>query len=322
MSSTQIVNLSVKMKYGLEDCHGHVLLLENIPKILVMFLKNEGMLLTQYPADEAELLIVGREKKTLYEDWLYIYRHLFRSAYPTITAEKVECLARANAGYLLSVFTPVTLTCVFLQKQLNYVLRYFDWFTKKDYEEAFGIAIKKCMLEFLKITESLRTKDSIYDDEAHVSLFGNYKYTCNENFSEVFSTTYKGSYAQLYEIQSYSFGITYTTRPIVRVDYPQYFVPQIISHDKELVQKWLWEIRKPSIICPQGKIIEIAERGTCENFIRKAKRCFKKPSLPEASAQTYEILQKYLRNTEYYNKGFVHEQLNGVIFDLDIEIEN
>lgn len=314
LSSTNFACLDYGFYNQLDDCCRHTILFENIPKILAMLLNKEGVLSIPNPAEKTDQLT--GEDRFVYTEWLHTFRHLFKRNHQTMESAEIEFLARKNAEYLLSVFTPITVVCSISTKQLGHIVGYFKSFTDEGYKGDFYAALRKHMLLFLKKIEHLDINGLICDNKIVEPLINNNEFGHNECFSEVFSTTYLGSYAQLYELQSLNSGLSYTSCSTVL---PEFYTPQILFHDKELVMNWLWEMKRSSVICPQGKCIMISERGTYENFILKANRCFTQASLPEASIQTNKTLQIYLECTEGFNNLKVNKQLGGIVISPEVD---
>lgn len=288
---------------GHHSIFGHsmfVLYIENIPKILAMFLNNEKEYNTSEKSGRyTKMKLKGLEKK-LYDKWLGILKQKISIACPKKTETDVEKLAQENARYLTSVFTPTKMAYSTNLRQLNYILHWFKKFVAEDYQNDFFERIKPFMVDFedkLQFIYLYGLNDG--SKQRKLSLFDD-RYEREEYFGEVYCTTYMGSLAMLAQLQRHR-TIYYNIRPITSNDQPKYFIPPIIADDKILRDQWLIDIESVSDVYPQGMMVSIRERGTYENFILKTQERLCSKAQLEIYLQTRKTLKKYLKATSSSN---------------------
>ncbi len=84
----------------------------------------------------------------------------------------------------------------------------------------------------------------------------------------------------------------------------EYFVPPIIR-GTELEEEWLKDISSLGKYFPQGRLVQICERGTIENFVLKCMERLCGAAQLEIMEQTKATMQKYLEELrdapELYN---------------------
>ena len=100
-----------------------------------------------------------------------------------------------------------------------------------------------------------------------LSLFGSNLDEKQEYFGDVYSTTYKGSFAELAQAHRHR-TLDYQ---IELLDKKEYFIPPIIEDNYLLVNEWLSDMKVVSDVNPQGELVKIHESGKYEDFILKCK---------------------------------------------------
>ena len=143
-----------------------------------------------------------------------------------------------------------------------------------------------------------------------LSLFRKEDIPFSEHFGDVYSTKYKGTWAELAQAQRhrtihYQIGIP---------DDFEVYTPDILQLEQtdemlELQNDWKKDMESVALACPQGMLIDIYERGTYENFLLK---CYERVcgcAQLEIEKQTRATLCKYhqmcpnLVTKDYINGG-------------------
>ena len=287
------------------------LYLEGIPKILAMILNNERVYTTsEKSARYTKMETEGREKE-LYEKWIGIYQKLIQEEYPQMKAFKASTLAKENARYLISVFTPSTnmLYTVSL-RQINYILHMCEDYIREQEDNAFTKKVKEVLNKFVVQMRSLYVRElTIKPRTKKLSLFD--ETPChNDVFEEVYGVTYDGTMAQLAQAQRHR-TISYKMYLDV-ANKPKYYVPPIIR-DTEYEKQWLNDIAELGDNFPQGRLVSIYERGNYEDFILKCQERLCGQAQLEIMEQTYATLKAYVEhNDENYYCPF-HDKLKPLL---------
>ena len=135
------------------------------------------------------------------------------------------------------------------------------------------------------------------DKARSLSLFGNDLESKEIYFGDVYSTVYNGSFAELAQAQRHR-TLDYQME---RLEQKDYFVPPIISDDKDLTVEWLNDIKSVSDIVPQGELVRISEEGKYEDFILKCKERLCSAAQLEIMRQTRDTLLDYKKALEEKN---------------------
>lgn len=130
-----------------------------------------------------------------------------------------------------------------------------------------------------------------------LSLFGKDLDKVEEYYGNVYSTLYKGSFAQVAQAQRHR-TIDYQ---IEMLDKKEYFVPPIILDDQTLVNEWLNDMEYVKDVNPQGEIVKVSEMGKYEDFVLKCKERLCSEAQLEIMLQTKENLIKYKKELEKSN---------------------
>lgn len=250
------------------------LYLENIPKILAMILNNEKVYATSERSSRYTKIHLLTADGNLYHKWIPIFEEQIKKTYPKIPPLQATHLAYENARYLISVFSPTTSMIYTLSlRQLCYIIHWMKKFIVSPIKDIFSIKVKGVIRDFLH-TGVLNT-DMAFEDLAiegvedgaknrSLSLFAPFKR--HEEIGESYCVNYWGSFAYLAQAQrhrtlKYEFGLWKKKT--------KYYVPQIIVRDKSLSREWLSDIESLDTLFPQGRMVEINERGTLDDFILK-----------------------------------------------------
>lgn len=269
--------------------------LEGIPKILAMILNNERAYVTsEKSARYTKMQTAGKEAE-LYEKWIDIFKQVIQEQYANIPESKVNSLAKENARYLISVFTPSTnMVYTTSLRQWNYILHWCaDYIDNQPENTPFVVKVKCVLREFVKQMSWIYVRAlDIKPRTKKLSLFAAKK-PHKEQFGECYCTTYMGSFAQLAQAQRHR-TISYQMFLDEKAT-PKYYVPPIIEGTKYKKQ-WLEDIGQLSDNYPQGRLISICERGLYENFILKCEERLCGQAQLEIMNQTYATLKDYLMN--------------------------
>ncbi len=164
----------------------------------------------------------------------------------------------------------------------------------------FNVKLKESMKDFISELHRLNIlQDKLLTNEKErkLSLFNDDLNKKEEYFGDVYSTTYKGSFAEYAQAQRHR-TISYELKIL---EDKEYFIPPIIEDDQNLVDEWLKDMISVQDINPQGEKILISERGTYEDFILKCKERLCSVAQLEIMRQTKETLLKYQQKLEEKN---------------------
>ena len=282
--------------------------LQNIPKILAMVLNNENQYTTSEksarytPVVREENSIITEDEERLYNKWINIYKVKIKEQYGDIYNDsKIQKLAQENARYLVTVFMPTQMIYSTSLRQINYIASWMlnycknananDYF-EKNLTDSMKVFVNE--LESLNVLEPQLMKNEKYRS---LSIFGKDLDKKEEHFGDVYSTLYKGSFAQ--------FAQTHRSRTLDYqmeiLDEKEYFVPPIIADDQMLVDEWLGDMQIVKDLCPQGELVKISEVGKYEDFILKCKERLCSSAQLEIMLQTKETLLKYKKALEESN---------------------
>lgn len=270
----------------------------NIPKILAMVLNNEKQYTTSEksarytPVVRKDNSIITDKEELLYNTWLEIFKIKIKDKYGNFYNDsKIQKLAQENARYLVTVFMPTEMIYTTTLRQINYIASWMEEYINKASEE-FEIKLSKYMKEFIKELDNLNILDARLmknEKDRSLSLFGTNIISNPEYFGNVYSTVYKGTYAELAQAQRHR-TIDYQ---IERLNTNEFYIPPIILDDKALVEEWLADINDVKDICPQGELVSISEMGKYEDFILKCKERLCTHAQLEIAMQTRDTLLKY-----------------------------
>ncbi|MDD4831623.1 MAG: FAD-dependent thymidylate synthase [Bacilli bacterium] len=302
--------IDMTLNNGHHSVYDHInisLNLQNIPKILAMVLNNEHQYTTSEksarytPVVKEESSIITELEENLYNKWLEIFKAKIKDQYGYIYNDsKIQKLAQENARYLVTVFMPTQMIYTTSFRQINYLASWMDKYTYKTNNNDFGKKLGKNMEDFYFELLRLNILESglmINEKDRNISLFGKELNKKEEIFSDIYQTTYKGSFAQLAQAQRHR-TLDYK---IELLDEKEYFVPPIIKDDEQLVEEWLNDMNKVKDFYPQGELVYINEIGKCEDFILKCKERLCSSAQLEIMQQTKATLVKYKDSLEKSN---------------------
>ena len=262
--------VNVTLNNGHHSVYDHILInfnLQNIPKILAMVLNNESQYTTSEksarftPVVRQEGSIITEKEERLYNKWINIFKIKIKSQYGNIYDDnKIQKLAQENARYLVTVFMPTQMIYSTSLRQINYLASWMqEYIENADTNNSFERKLSSSMKEFLDGLANVNVlEDRLLKNEKHrsLSLFCKNLDKKEEHFGDVYSTTYKGSFALLAQAQRHR-TIDYQME---MNDDKEYFIPPTIADDPMLVSEWLNDIKSVDNITPQGELIKINEQ--------------------------------------------------------------
>lgn len=288
------------LESGHHSVYGHpkyTLVLENIPKILAMILNNEKVYDTSEKSARYTKMTPSPDEKVLYEKWIGIFEKEIKHCYPKFDDKNAHKLAMENARYLISVFTPATTMeyTVGIQ-QWSYIIDFAEKYIKTAGEDPFSRKVKEVLREFLACKPDIDIEglDSGMKNR-EFSLFAK-RHERQEEWGENYCTTYLGSFAQLAQAQRHR---TLSYEMVVPLE-KQFFVPPIIEYTP-YEDEWKKDIESLKDNYPQGMLVQINERGTCENFVLKCTERLCGFPQYEIMMRTNKTMHKYVKAVENTN---------------------
>ena len=289
--------------------------IQNIPKILAMVLNNEKQYTTSEKSARytkitpGENSIITKEEVDLYNKWLGLFESKIAKEYGNVLSSlKIKKLAQENARYLVTVFMPTQMIYTTSLRQINYMASWIASYIEdnKNNLNYFESKLSKAMGEFLKELERLNVLvPELMSNEKHrkLSLFGSNLEQISELFSNVYETTYMGSFASLAQAQRHR-TLDYQMEML---DKKEYYVPPILENDSYLKDEWLEDINKVGWVTPQGELILISEMGKYKDFILKCKERLCSAAQVEIMHQTRDTLARYKKYLEDHNNALASD---------------
>ena len=303
--------VNMTLNNGHHSVYDHILInfnLQNIPKILAMVLNNEHQYTTSEksarytPIVRQEGSIITESEEKLYNKWIEIFKIKIKAQYGNIYNDaKIQKLAQENARYLVTVFMPTQMIYSTSLRQINYIASWmYDYIKNADTNNNFENKLSSSMKELLEKLSNINVLEKgLLKNEKYrkLSIFGKNLNIKEEHFRDIYSTSYKGSFAQLAQAHRHR-----------TLDYQmeisnekEYFIPPIITDDQALVDEWLKDMETVKDVNPQGELVMINETGTYDNFILKCKERLCTAAQLEIMLQTKETLLKYKKALEDSN---------------------
>ena len=303
--------VAMTINNGHHSVYDHITInfnLQNIPKILAMVLNNESQYTTSEksarytPVVRKDGSVITTLEEKLYNKWMDIFKVKIKSQYGSIYSDsKIQKLAQENARYLVTVFMPTQMIYSTSLRQINYIASWMqEYIEGANINIPFERKLAESMREFLKELKRLNVlEEGLMMNEKYrsLSLFGRYLDRREEHFGDVYSTTYKGSFAELAQAHRHR-TIDYQMEML---EEKEYFIPPIIQDDPTLVSEWLNDMHSVRDVTPTGELVLINEMGTYDNFILKCKERLCTSAQLEIMQQTRETLLKYKKALEEAN---------------------
>ncbi|MBQ9834596.1 MAG: FAD-dependent thymidylate synthase [Bacilli bacterium] len=303
--------VDMTLNNGHHSVYDHILInfnLQNLPKILAMVLNNEHQYTTSEksarytPVVRQEGSIITEDEERLYNKWIDIFKIKIKSQYGNIYNDaKIQKLAQENARYLVTVFMPTQMIYSTSLRQINYIASWMqNYIENADMSNAFERKLSSSMQELLEGLADVNVlEEGLMKNEKYryLSLFAKDLDKKEEHFGYIYSTTYKGSFAQLAQAHRHR-TLDYQMEML---DEKEYFIPPIITDDQMLVDEWLGDMQIVRGVNPQGELVKISEVGKYEDFILKCKERLCSAAQLEIMQQTRETLLKYKKALEESN---------------------
>lgn len=300
--------VDMTLNNGHHSVYDHILInfnLQNLPKILAMVLNNEHQYTTSEksarytPVVRQEGSIITEDEEKLYNKWIDIFKIKIKSQYGNIYNDaKIQKLAQENARYLVTVFMPTQMIYSTSLRQINYIASWMqNYIENADMSNAFERKLSSSMQELLEGLADVNVlEEGLLKNEKYrsLSIFGKDLDKKEEHFGDVYSCTYKGSFAQLAQAHRHR-TLDYKMEML---NEKEYFVPPIIADDQMLVDEWLGDMQIVRGVNPQGELVKISEVGKYEDFILKCKERLCSAAQLEIMLQTRETLLKYKKALE------------------------
>ncbi|VVB77612.1 Thymidylate synthase ThyX [uncultured archaeon] len=271
------------------------------PKAFVMVLNNEKQYVTsEKSARYTQMKDVLPEQKEKYDKWMEIFIPLIDKVYPALNdnnerSNGIKKLAQENARYMTSVFTPTKMLHTINLRQLNFFIYEFERFIFENQNgNEFNKRLSQNMEEFLEQTKEFRIEDLKNQTDRHLSFFGK---PVEEKFGDKYSTNYLMSFAGLAQAQRHRTIEYHISKKIDLGAAEGFFIPEIISSDKELLHEWhkdLEHISREDF--PQAQLLLVSEMGSLRNFRSKM-------ILRLCGHAQYEIMRNTLGTAEEYSKA-------------------
>ncbi len=303
--------VDMTLNNGHHSVYDHITInfnLQNLPKILAMVLNNEHQYTTSEksarytPVVKEEGSIITDDEERLYNKWIDIFKIKIKSQYGYIYNDaKIQKLAQENARYLVTVFMPTQMIYSTSLRQINYIASWMqNYIENANVNNAFERKLASSMKELIEGLDDVRVlEEGLMKNEKYrkLSIFGSNLDKKEEHFGDVYSTLYKGSFAQLAQAHRHR-TLDYQMEIL---EEKEYFVPPIIADDQMLVDEWLGDMQIVKDVTPQGELVKISEVGKYEDFILKCKERLCSAAQLEIMLQTRETLLKYKRALEESN---------------------
>lgn len=291
------------------------LYLENSPKFLNMILNNEH----QYSTSERSFRYttikddgtLPKEMVDLYNKWNNIFFIKIKEKYGECKSDTaIGKLAQENSRYLMPVTMSTemvhTIPLAQLNRVVNYLMSYADQGIngfKDDLHDQIELDINNfiCQLEDLGVID-----ERLLSNRKHrsLSIFGQDIRLGHQEFGDVYSTTYKGSFAQYAQAHRHRTIYYQMDRTLSK----EYFMPPILEDDHLLMMLWQEDMERVASMgyIPQGEMVNISEKGTFENFIMKMKERLCSAAQLEVALQTEKTRNDYRKSLydsvmEYYD---------------------
>ncbi len=276
---------------------------EEFPKIGAMIFNNEKAYDTSEKSARYTEMDPCPHQKELYDKWKPIFKERIEKKYPQLSETKTGKLAKENARYVTSVFTPTKMLHTFSFRQLNYIMHYFDEHIKEHKTQSkFDGRVYQFMHKFNTIIKDdfdMFVKELQSMNKRRLSLFAK-RESFEEEFGESYSANYNVSFACLAQLHRHR-TLNYEMQPINDNDEPEFFIPPILD-TKTLQKQWQKDLESVAEYdYPQGMLIDIHEIGTYNDFISKMCERLCGHAQWEIMNQTKKTLEKYINETENKN---------------------
>lgn len=276
------------------------LYLEDVPKIIAMFLNNEKQYTTSEKSARYTKMNFTEQEKDSFDKWQEIFKDLIGKKYngfEFFTPNRIRTLAHENARYLTSVFTPTSLMYTTSYRQINYLYNMFQreieknsnktdsFYTRLNFEmQNFCDCLKELPFINEKLNGEFKNRElSLMNEKTNREIK-------KEIFDDVYLTTNKMSLSCLAQAQRHR-TLDYSFR--FRKE-KEVYIPKILKNDQNLVKEWQDDFEKNIENTPQGLLVDVNERGTLDNFKLKLKERLCTFTQVEINDVTKDTLKKYV----------------------------
>ena len=231
--------------------------------------------------------------------WIDIFKLKIKAEYGNyFNDSKIQKLAQENARYLVTVFMPTQMIYSTSLRQINYIASWMlKYIEEADKSNVFESKLATYMQQFVDALDGVNVLEGglMRNEKSRtISLFGKDLDKKEEHFGDVYSTLYKGSFAELAQAHRHR-TLDYQ---IEMLDNKEYFVPPIIQDEPVLVDEWLGDMHLVEKVNPQGELVKISEVGKYQDFILKCKERLCSAAQLEIMKQTQATLLKYKKALE------------------------
>ena len=245
--------------------------LENVPKTTAMILNSLQDYCTSEKSGRYTRLNPGdAREQELYEKWTDRFRIEIARKYPDLDGKLREKLSMENARYMLSVFTPVSMSYTTSLRQWNYIA---DWIQRFREDHSGGNTFFQTVSDGLgPILEGIRSSlhvEGLRDIKNRgLSFFRDeeeYR-SRTQILGDVYQVKYRGSFVQLAQAQRHR-----TLRYQMCFDghANEFYVPPLLR-GTDLEDEWLQDLESVSDRFPQATRVGIIESGHASDFELKA----------------------------------------------------
>lgn len=287
--------VDMTLNNGHHSVYDHIMInfnIKGIPKMLAMVINNEKQYTTSEKSARYTKIENGSDIEIeLYNKWVSIYFDLIKEKYGNVFSDrKIQKLAMENARYLVTVFTPMEMIYTTSLRQINYIASFMNEYIKNassDFEKKLSSYMKEFVgeLERLNVLEGGLMKN---EKNRKLSLFGNNLNKKEDYFGDIYSTVYKGSFAQYAQAHRHR-TLNYS---LELEEDKNFYIPEIILNTN-YVDAWLNDMNMVKEFNPQGELVVISENGTYEDFVLKCKERLCSAAQLEIMRQTENTLLKY-----------------------------
>ena len=308
--------------------HYHItFLMEDIPKMMAMILNSTRLYNTSEKSARYTKMKPETElEEELYNKWCKKFTDILLEKHPELTGNEITKLAQENARYLISVFTPTTMSFTvpysraillidWLKDFKIWPYKFSDTIFSTNNNHIYSSIISKKLIsvieEFIdKFSEALEVDQNNLPLTDHkkmgITLFSGYNmsvgsccYKLNkideqEHYGSVYYTKYFASLACVAQLQRHR-TINYN---ISFIDMTSSFcyIPNIIFDDVELSTEWEKDFDKliNANILPQGQMVSVEESGNFLDFYAKCKERLCTRAQIEIRENTVETAKRFL----------------------------
>lgn len=279
------------------DHNSFTLYIEGVPKAFCMLLNNEKQYTTSEKSGRYTMMATEGREKEIYDKWIGILISKIKAAYGEtcpgyFTDFRIKKLAMENARMLLSLFTPSSaFAYTTTYRQINILYSMMQIELAKENSHFFYEKLRPYMAEFCRQIEAL----GLYDKDLasnpknrHFSIVSDAP-PVEEYFGDVYATHYKSEAVMIADLHRHR-TIDYTFHFNL---HGEYYVPEIIMDDENLVKEWNADIRERAQFFPIGTLFTVSEMGTFDNFVLKLKERKCTVVQLNVNRNVNVILQKY-----------------------------